>query len=262
MNNYLKNFSLDGKVAFVTGGLGLIGSEISKAFLSANAKTIIIDLDETKGLKLLEYAKNNGHEAYFENVDISDATNTDKIIENLVKKYGGIDIWVNSAYPRTADWGLRVEDLNIESWQMNVDMHMNSYSWISRKVCMLMSKSGGSLINIGSTYGVLGNDFTVYKNTSMTSPMAYSAIKGGIINLSRYLASYFGEYNVRVNSLCPGGIFNHQPESFVSEYSAKTPLKRMGEPGEIASTALFLASDAASYVTGATVMVDGGWSAI
>jgi NAD(P)-dependent dehydrogenase (short-subunit alcohol dehydrogenase family) len=92
--------------------------------------------------------------------------------------------------------------------------------------------------------------------------MAYSAIKGGIINLTRYLASYFGEYNIRVNSLCPGGIYNDQESTFVKAYSEKTPLKRMGNPEEIAAAALFLASDAASYIAGATLMVDGGWSAI
>ena len=96
----------------------------------------------------------------------------------------------------------------------------------------------------------------------MTSPLAYFAIKDVIINLTRYLASYFGGYNIRVNSLCPGGVYNNQNSTFVKAYSKKTPLKRMGNPEELASAALFLASDAASYISGATIMVDGGWSAI
>ncbi len=120
----------------------------------------------------------------------------------------------------------------------------------------------GSIINMGSTYGVVGNDFTVYEGTDITGPMAYAAVKGGIVNLTRYLASYFGKYNVRVNTMCPGGIFDHQNSVFVRNYENSTPLKRMGRPDEIASAVLFLASEAASYITGATVMVDGGWTAI
>ena len=262
MVNYLKKFSLKGKTAFITGGVGLIGAEISKALASAHAKTIIIDIDENSGMKLSKKLINMGYTAYFENIDITDLNNIDRNIDQLFKKYNGIDIWINSAYPRTKDWGNKVEDLCVDSWRENVDIHMNSYSWISRKVCLLMVDKGGSLINIGSTYGVLGNDFTIYKNTGMTSPMAYSAIKGGIINLTRYLASYFGEYNIRVNSLCPGGIFDNQNPAFVKAYSKKTPIGRMCNPEEIASSALFLASDAASYITGSTMMVDGGWSAI
>ena len=262
MIRYLDKFSLSGKNAFVTGGAGLIGSEISRAFATANAKTIIIDNDEEKGQKLADSLTEEGYSAAFEKIDTTDFDNLDDNIEQAGSKHGYVDVWVNSAYPRTRDWGKKVEELSVESWRKNVDMHMNSYSWISRKVCLLMVEKGGSLINIGSTYGVLGNDFTIYEGTDMTSPMAYSAIKGGIINLSRYLASYFGKHNVRVNSLCPGGIFDNQNAAFVKAYSHKTPLNRMGTPEEIASAALFLASPAASYITGATMMVDGGWSAI
>lgn len=261
MINYLEKFSLAGKVAYVTGGAGLIGAEIATALASAGAKTIIIDIND-EGKKLSVELTSAGHSALYENFDITDLQNIDQNLDTLIEKHNGIDVWVNCAYPRTKDWGDKVEDLCLDSWCKNVDMHMNSYSWISRKVCMLMAVNGGSLINIGSTYGVLGNDFGVYEDTNMTSPMAYSVIKGGIINLTRYLASYFGHDNVRINSLCPGGIFNHQNPIFVKAYSKRTPLKRMGKPEEIASAVLFLASDAASYVSGATIMVDGGWSAI
>jgi len=260
MINYLNQFSLDGKVAYVTGGSGLIGSEISKAFASAGAKTIIIDIDEDKGRNLASEINDMGFTALFENIDTTDLNNIDNCLEKLVEKYERLDVWVNCAFPRTKDWGNKVEDLNIHSWQKNIDMHMNSYSWISRKVCLLMKeRSRGNLINIASIYGVQGSDFTVYEETEMTSPMAYSVIKGGIINLSRYLAAYFGKYNIRVNNVCPGGVFDNQNHRFVKNYSKKTPLKRMANPEEIASAVLFLASDASSYVTGETLMVDGGW---
>jgi len=109
---------------------------------------------------------------------------------------------------------------------------------------------------------VVGPDFSVYKNTSMTSSIIYSAVKGGIVNLGRYLASYFGKYNIRVNTVCPGGVLDGQNEIFLKNYSNKTPLGRMASAEEVASTVLFLASDASSYITGATIMVDGGWTAI
>jgi NAD(P)-dependent dehydrogenase (short-subunit alcohol dehydrogenase family) len=261
MKSYLDKFSLKNKVAFVNGGVGLIGTQVTMALADAGAKVIILDINKEKGEELQKKLK--GKEVFYEYLDTTELDQLDQKIEKLQKKYKKIDIWVNTAFPRTADWGERIENIPLDSWQQNVEMHLNSYSWISRKVCLLMKKQkGGSLINFGSIYGVVGANFNIYDGTKMTSAFAYSAIKGGIINLSRYLASYFGEYNVRVNTVCPGGIFDSQDKTFVKNYAKQTPLKRMGNPEEIASAVLFLASDAASYVTGATIMVDGGWTAI
>jgi len=129
--------------------------------------------------------------------------------------------------------------------------------------------TSGSIIQLGSTYGIVGQDLTVYEGTKMHENMTYAAIKGGITNLTRLMASYYGQYNIRINTLCPGGLEGHvagksntQNQIFVEQYSKKTPLKRLGRAEEVASTALFLASDAASYITGATIMVDGGWTAV
>jgi NAD(P)-dependent dehydrogenase (short-subunit alcohol dehydrogenase family) len=121
-----------------------------------------------------------------------------------------------------------------------------------------------SIVNIASIYGVVGNDFTIYEEYGGTSPAAYSAIKGGIINFSRYLASYYGKYNIRVNCVSPGGILDekNQHPSFIKRYSDKLPLKRLGNPEEIAPAITFLLSDDASYITGHNLMVDGGWTAI
>lgn len=263
MSNYTEKFSLKGKIAFVTGGFGLLGTEVVKAFADAQARVVILDINEEKGKELESRFKNEGNDVLFEIFDITDLKNLNEKIDILNKKYGSIDVWVNAAYPKTGDWGNKVEDLSLDSWQKNVDMHLNSYSWVSRKVCLIMKKQrSGSLINFGSIYGIVGNNFSVYEGTELSSPMAYSAIKGGIVNLGRYLASYFGEFNVRVNTICPGGIFDNQNETFVKNYEKNTPLKRMGKPEEVASAVSFLASDAASYITGITIMVDGGWTAI
>lgn len=263
MIDYTKRFLIFDKVAFVTGGLGLIGREVSKALASAGGRTVILDIDEKRAESEINEILGAGYDAHFEYFDITDLEHIDAHITQLKEKYGAIDIWVNSAYPRTADWGSDVEGLTLDSWRKNVDMHLNGYAWVSRGVALLMKEQGGgSIINMGSIYGVVGNDFTVYEGTDMTAAMAYAAVKGGIVNLTRYLASYFGKYNVRVNTICPGGIFDHQDPVFVKNYESRTPLKRMGEPEEIASAVLFLAAEAASYITGATLMVDGGWTAI
>ncbi|MFA6569614.1 MAG: SDR family oxidoreductase [Bacteroidota bacterium] len=263
MTNYLGKFSLKNKVAFVCGGNGLIGSEISKAFASVGAKTIVLSHDKAKGKKFINKNLKDELQIYYEEFDITKLENCDRVIESLYKKYNGMDVWVNTAYPKTIDWGRKLEKTTLESWRKNIDMHLNSYSWISRKVCLVMSsQKHGSVVNMGSIYGILGNDFTVYEGTNMTSPFAYSAIKGGIINMTRYLASYFGKYHIRVNNICPGGIYNRQNKLFVANYSKKTPLKRLGLPEEVASAVLFLSSDAASYITGATLIVDGGWSIV
>lgn len=260
---YKNLFNLENKNVFITGGAGLIGSEITKAVAELGGTPIIIDINEKSSIKLCEKLINDGLKCNYENIDLTKLENIDSVIKKLAEKYKVINAWINNAYPRTSDWGNKVENLTLDSWRQNVDMHLNSYSWISRSVCMQMKEQGfGSLINFGSTYGLLGNDFSIYEGTSMTSPMGYSAIKGGIINLSRYLSAYFGPFGIRVNNLCPGGIFNNQPESFVKKYSEKTPLKRMGKPEEIASACVFLASEASSYITGHTLIVDGGWTAI
>lgn len=256
-------FTLRSKVAFVNGGAGLIGQKIVEEFANAHAKVVILDINKKKSQEIIEKLEMQGKDVSFEYFDITKLDSIEKTLDGLQKKYKRIDVWVNTSFPRTPDWNKKIEDFPLASFEKNVSIHLNSYSWISRKVCMIMKKQGsGSLINFGSIYGTNGPNFNIYEGTKMTSAFAYSAIKGGIINLSRYLASYFGQYGVRVNTISPGGIFDNQDETFVKNYSKQTPLKRMGNPEDIAPSVLFLASDASKYITGTTLMVDGGWSAI
>jgi len=261
MNEYQQLFSLKGKTAFVCGGLGLIGLEAVKALLETGAKTIILDNNKNKGEARIRNWKNVYPDVFFEYFDATDGESIEKIIQLLQKKYKKIDIWVNTAYPRTSDWSTDVRNMTLDSWKKNIDMHLVSYSWITREVCLCMTKQqSGSIVNIGSIYGVVGNDPELYTNTGVTAPPAYAAIKGGIVNMTRYMASFFGKYNIRVNTLCPGGVYAHQKKQFVKKYIAKIPLARMAVPKDIASAIVFLGSDASSYITGTTFMVDGGYT--
>ena len=243
--------TLKDKVIIVTGGGGLLGKEFIKNLKSKGAIAINADIN----IKT-DYEKNNLF------VDITSKDSIVEAIKNIISVYGKIDGLVNNAYPRTNDWGEKFEDIKYESWQMNVDMQMNTTFLFIQKVMPELLKTKGAIVNIASIYGVEGNDFTVYEGTNMTSAAAYSAIKGGIINFSRYLASYYGRHGVRVNCVSPGGIFDNQNEIFVKNYENKVPLKRMGNPDDIAPAVSFLLSDEAKYITGQNLIVDGGWTAI
>jgi NAD(P)-dependent dehydrogenase (short-subunit alcohol dehydrogenase family) len=243
-------FSLKGKVLVVTGGNGLLGRQIISRLRGAGATAIAADIS----------VGNSDNELY---IDITSEDSVRDVIETIVNHHGKIDGWVNNAYPRTKDWGNKVEDVAFESWRKNVDMHLNGYFICSKLILEQMKvQQHGSLINMASIYGIVAPDFTVYEGTSLTMPAAYAAIKGGIINLTRYLSAYYGPYQIRVNAVSPGGIFDNQNEIFVSNYNKKVPLRRMGDPEDVAAVTHFLLSDDAAYITGHNLVVDGGWSIV
>ncbi|GGF08111.1 oxidoreductase [Flavobacterium limi] len=244
-------FSIKDKVIIVTGGNGLLGKQMVSTFREHGAIVIAADI----------YFEEQGYDDFIIDITVEDSVKEG--IAAIIEKYNRIDGWVNNAYPRTKDWGTKFEDIALESWRKNVDMHLNGYFLCSQVVLEQMKIQGfGSLINMSSIYGLVGPDFTIYEGTEMTMPAAYSAIKGGLNNFTRYLASYYGSYQVRVNTVSPGGIFDNQPESFVNNYNKKVPMKRMGSPKDIVSGVAFLLTDEASYITGHNLVVDGGWSVI
>ena len=244
---------LQGKIILVTGGSGLLG------------RAMLDNIRQNKGTAINgDITVEDNIEQHNLRLDITDSASIKSTINRIIDHYGRIDGLVNNAYPRTSDWGNKFEDVSLESWRQNVDYQLNSVFEISQLVLETMKAQGtrGAIVNIASIYGVQGNDFTVYDGTDLTSPAAYAAIKGGVINFTRYLASYYGPHQIRVNCVSPGGIFNHQPAPFVKNYEHKVPLKRMGKPKDIAPAVSFLLSDAAAYITGHNLMVDGGWSIV
>lgn len=244
--------SLDGKVIVVTGGNGLLGSSMIKDIRKKNGVGISADIS------------NLGTDAeHFIQCDITSPESIKNTVRHVKETYGRIDGWVNNAYPRTSDWGDDFLDIKADSLDNNIRWQLNSYIICCQEVIKVMLQQvNGSIINISSIYGVVGNDFTVYEETDLNPPAAYSAIKGGLINFTKYLASKYGRDTIRVNTVSPGGIFDHQPEAFVKAYEKKVPMKRMGKPGDISPAVSFLLSDEAQYITGHNLIVDGGWTAI
>lgn len=243
--------NLENKIIIVTGGSGLLGKAIIEHIKQNYGTPINFDLV-------------NNCDCGFLKVDITNQEEIEIGVKTIVKKFGKIDGLVNNAYPRTQDWGIPFEDdHNLTSWRKNVDLQLNSYVASCQEVIKFMKvQQFGSIVNIASIYGVVGNDFTVYEGTDLKTAAPYSAIKGGLINFTRYIASYYGRYGIRANCVSPGGIFDKQNPIFVENYEKKVPMKRMGTPEDIAPGVSYMLSDGAQYVNGQNLIIDGGWTAI
>lgn len=263
MSDFCYDMSLQGKYILVTGACGLIGKEICKAIAHYKGNLIVSDIN----LKACEdfagkLSKEHGITAVAAVIDI----NSEESISNFIEysKRNKIEIYglVNSAYPRNSQYGRKFENVSLESFKENLELQLSGCFNITQKISALMAQNkSGSIVNIGSIYGILGPDFSIYRETEMTMPVEYSAVKGGVINLTRYLATYFGRYGVRVNCVSPGGVKDRQPDNFIENYSSKVPLGRMGNPEEMAGAVVFLLSGLSSYITGQNIVIDGGWSA-
>ena len=241
---------LKNKVIIVTGGSGLIGKSIVNEIKLEGGIAINLDFNVKTDIQ--------NHSYFFDVTDKNLVINLEKILLN----YKEIDGLVNAAYPKTKDWGEKLENVSKESFQINVDWQMNSVFSIVKTVVEKMKNNKGSIVSLASIYGSFGNDFNLYQNTNLNPPVAYSAIKGGLINMNRYLASYFAKNNIRFNCVSPGGIFNNQNMNFVENYNRKVPMGRMGLPEDISPAVVFLLSNKSSYITGQNITIDGGWTVI
>lgn len=256
----MKYFNLSNKRIFVVGGSGLIGFTLCNVLKELGAKVFNLDIFNKKN-KNIEFVK----------FDVSKISKIEQNLNLLFKRFGTPDVLVNCSYPASKEWGKgSFAEIKQKTISENLDLHLNTYIWIARIVAEQMRKKKimGNIVQLGSHYGVIGQNNQIYKGTNMNENMVYSAIKGGIISNVRQMSVYYGKYGIRVNCVCPGGIKGHvkgkktgQPKKFVQNYSNRTPLGRLASPIEIAPAIAFLCSNEASYITGITLMIDGGWTA-
>lgn len=256
-------FSLKNKVCIITGGAGLIGENFVEACCSYGAKVVIADINKIKSETIIKRIKKE------KDCDVSlfkCDTNSEKDVKNLVKfalsKFGKIDALVNNAYPRNKNYGRKFEDVSYADFCENLDTNLGGYFLVSREVSLQMTKQkSGNIINISSIYGSTAPRFEMYAGTKMTMPVEYAVIKAGVNNLTKYLASYLGKYNIRVNSISPGGVLDNQPIGFVRKYSSFVKVGgRMANTDDISGVLVFLLCDVSRYITGQNIVVDGGFS--
>jgi len=260
----LAEFNLKKSVAMITGGCGLLGMEMAQALASAGATVFVCDIDPLKGKKVLSAlpASLRSH-VFFQKLDVTREVSVNEVFTAVLKKKKRVDILVNAAIASGNTHFNKLENYDMDHWNRVMEVNVNGTFLMSRAAAkiMIQKKIRGSIINFGSIYGVVGADQRIYGDSGINSPAVYAASKGAIINMTRYFAVYWAEQGIRVNSISPGGVFNHQSPEFIKKYSLKTPLGRMMEKNEIRGVILFLASQASSFVTGQNLLVDGGWTA-
>jgi NAD(P)-dependent dehydrogenase (short-subunit alcohol dehydrogenase family) len=248
--------SLQGKVALITGGASGIGRATATLFAREGATVAIADLNETEGRTALQEICESGGKASFEKADVTRAVDCKRVVDRTLREFGGIHILFNNAgIIRRAS----VTDLNEEDWDRVMDVNVKSIFLMSRLVIPVMARAGGgSIINTASGWGLSGGP----------KAAVYCASKGAVVLLTKAMAVDHGPQNIRVNCICPGDTdtamlrseaqqLGEPTERFLAE-AARRPLGRLGAPEEIAQAALYLASDASSFVSGAALVVDGG----
>lgn len=266
-------FSLEGRVAVVTGAAGLLGRQHCHALARAGATVFATDLDAEGCRRLADaLSETHGRDARGCAADITDPASVARLRDAVLDRCDGVDVLVNNAAlnEKVEDPGtgspLRFEDYPLDMWEAAVRVNLTGTFLCCQAFGAFMAENGrGSIVNIASTYGVVAPDQSLYRRPDGTQAFfksaAYPTTKGAVIALTRYLAAYWGHRGVRVNALSPGGVEDGQDRGFVERYAERTPLGRMAAPTDYEGAVVFLASDASSYVTGANLMVDGGWTA-
>jgi len=267
-------FSLVGKVAVVTGSLGLIGRNHCLALAEAGAYVVVTDLEQQAcDVFASELSIEYSIKSIGLSCDITDKASVIELKDRILEHFMKIDVLVNNAAindmfenPTAAAEQSKFENYPLELFQKSLAVNVTGVFLCSQVLGNEMAKQGsGSIINIASTYGIVAPDQSLYMHPdgsqSFYKSAAYSVTKGAVISFTRFLATYWGHQGVRVNALSPGGVENNQDAYFVANYSKRTPLGRMAEATDYQGAIVFLASDASSYMTGANLVVDGGWTA-
>lgn len=264
-------FSVKDKVAIVTGGMGQLGRQFSQALADRGARVVVMDRRIPADAAAQAFPRTHSSMLFLES-DVTSRASLEQALAAIQSKWGAPEILVNNAgldSPPSAPASETgpFEDYPESSWDMVMAVNMKGVFLCCQVFGGAMAKAGrGSIINISSIYGVVSPDQRIYEfrrkdGNTFFKPVAYSASKSGIINLTRYLSTYWAEKGVRVNTLTFAGVFNNQPAEFLKGYCAKVPLGRMANPDEYNGAILFLSSEASSYMTGSNMVLDGGFTA-
>ena len=260
-------FDLSGKVALVTGGARNLGFDMATALAEAGAEVAITSRSlESAQASAQRIAEDTGRKAAGFACDVRFEDQVEALIDAVLAEFGRLDILVNNAgnVVSTPD-SKPMEQRPVEEWEFTVDVNMKGVFLCSKHAVAKAMKPArqGVIINIGSVAGISGKDHRVYRDTDMGGvTIDYAAAKGGVVNMTREMACWLAQYNIRVNSISPGGFWRGHNDTFTRQYSYLVPMGRMGQDGkELKGPAVFLASEASSYVSGANLVVDGGMTA-
>ncbi len=267
-----KLFDLSEKNIVVAGGAGQIGFPMAVALAGSGAKVAIADIDQEMGQKKINAVEDEDIRSRLSiyGTDVSRKNNIQQTLQNIRKIHGPIYGLINCFHFKgntrrldtDSDFFAGFEDYPEEAWDMVHDVNLKGTFLMCQAAIPYMKENGnGVIVNVSSTYGNVSPNKSIYGTSGINSPVAYASSKAAIINLTRYIATHFAEFNIRANVLSPGGVFNNQSEEFITNYCALTPLNRMAVPEDYQGAILFLMSQASSYMTGANLIVDGGWTA-
>lgn len=272
MNLTNKLFNLEKRVIVVAGGAGQIGFAFSTILADAGATVIIADIDEDMATKKVALIDDVAIRKRIEikKLDVGDPKNIGEFYQDAVEQFGKLYGLINCFHFKgntrkldtSSNFFAGFEDYPLEAWDKVHDINLKGTFLMSQHaVPYLRANGGGVIVNVSSTYGNVSANKSIYGSSGINSPVAYATSKAAIINLTRYMATHLADENVRVNVLSPGGVYNNQSEEFVKNYTALTPMKRMASAEDYQGAILFLMSDASRYMTGANLIVDGGWTA-
>jgi NAD(P)-dependent dehydrogenase (short-subunit alcohol dehydrogenase family) len=247
------------KVVSITGAAGRLGSAIARGVIARDGRAVLVDIDRATLPKVLAGQPTSSCLRFIADAGVPEQV--DQCIRDALSQFGRIDAAIHAAYPRSAGWGTRFEELRPEYLNQDLSRHLGGAILFSQRILEFFKKQGhGNLVHIASIMGVSNPKFEVYADTHMTSPIEYSAIKSGVISVTRYLARYYRGSGIRVNCISPGGILDGQPIAFLEKYRALCNRKGMLDADDIVETALYLLSDGSTNVTGQNIVVDDGWS--
>ncbi|MCS6763615.1 MAG: SDR family oxidoreductase [Candidatus Protistobacter heckmanni] len=268
---YRKLFDLGGKVAVVTGGAGILGQRFCAGLADFGAKVAVVDVSEERGQEVAaQLHATHGTEAIGVACDVSDPASVLEMVNWVEAALGPIDVLHNNAASKGADLSkffTPPESFPLDVWREIMAVNLDGMFLVAQAVGTRMAARGkGSIIQTASIYGVLGPDSRIYEGSqylgqAINTPPVYSASKAGVVGLTRYWATHWGDKGVRVNTLTPGGVESGQNDVFSKKYSSRIPMARMAQADEMVGALVFLASDASSYVTGQNLMIDGGLNA-